>query len=164
MVVWSYGVKTFEYEFCTRTWKTFNQNIISNKYSILIGLFWSMSTNLVFQSFFYRETRLTKFSGCRYRLGWGYISVMSWRSVLLMRKPEKKPTTCRSHWKTWSLKLISTFLLYQVHLAMSEIQTLNFSGDRHWLLWYVLIQLPYIHGQGPYYSNLRHLMKINLYL
>jgi hypothetical protein len=37
--LWLYGHKTFEYEFYTRSWKTPNQNIISNRYRILIGRF-----------------------------------------------------------------------------------------------------------------------------
>jgi hypothetical protein len=31
--------KTLNYKFCTRTWKTSNRSVISNKYSILIGWF-----------------------------------------------------------------------------------------------------------------------------
>jgi hypothetical protein len=34
-----YSHKTFEYEFCSHTWKTSNQNVTSNRYSILIGRF-----------------------------------------------------------------------------------------------------------------------------
>ena len=33
--------KTFEYEFCTRTSKSSNQRVLSNKYSILIGQYWT---------------------------------------------------------------------------------------------------------------------------
>ena len=54
VILWWSGLnshKMFEYEFCTRTWKIFNQNIISSKYSILIGQFWSMSIKLVLKSF-----------------------------------------------------------------------------------------------------------------
>ena len=46
-----YSHKTFEYEFCSHTWKTSNQNVRTNKYSILIGYFWRMRTKLVLKSF-----------------------------------------------------------------------------------------------------------------
>ena len=34
--------KPFKYDYCTPTRKPFNQNVISNKYSVLIGRFWRM--------------------------------------------------------------------------------------------------------------------------
>ena len=42
-----YGHKSFEYKFCTLTREASNRNVISNKYYILIGGFWSMSTKKV---------------------------------------------------------------------------------------------------------------------
>ena len=50
------------------------------------------------------------------------ISVILWQSVLLVyRKPKYvEKTTDLYH-----------IMLYQVHLAMNEVRTHNFNGDRH---------------------------------
>lgn len=42
---------TFGYRFGTHTRKTFNLNVVSNKYSILIARFWSTRVKLVFKIF-----------------------------------------------------------------------------------------------------------------
>ena len=56
------------------------------------------------------------------------ISVIFWRSVLLVKetsRPEENHRTVASHWQTLSHNV--------VHLALIEILTHNISGNRHWL-------------------------------
>jgi hypothetical protein len=53
------------------------------------------------------------------------ISVISWRSVLLVEETGENHQPVASHLQTLSH--------YVVHLAMIVIQTRNISGDRHWL-------------------------------
>ena len=56
------------------------------------------------------------------------ISVISWQSVLLMEETGVLEKTTDLPWVTDKLDQL---MLYQVNLAMSEIQTHNFSGNMH---------------------------------
>ena len=58
------------------------------------------------------------------------ISAISWQSVLLV---EESRTPRENHQRAECNRQTFHIMLYIVHLAMSRIQTHNFSGDTLWL-------------------------------
>jgi hypothetical protein len=132
----AYSHKTIEYEFCTRTWSTANQNIISIKYIVLIGWYWSTSEKTSTRKFQDREARdsgffLTKswskmgnFETSLYKLLLNENSLHS--SVVLIQylfhpQCKKNPESLASRSWNFLVLVFSLVCLWQGELKMTAI-------------------------------------------
>jgi len=89
------------------------------------------------------------------------ISVMLWRSVLLVKEtgvpPEKNHGPVASHWETWSNNAVSS-----TH-RLSGVQIHNFSGDRHWFYFWLKQPYEYIYkGQTDFHPTVFSLVVFQL--